>query len=80
MRENKVYLTKLQYEKGKAPPGRHRMSWRSILFYISGKRGCVTVKKFFSSLPARLLLAIVAGIVLGLVLPEKAMVVVVTLK
>ncbi len=36
--------------------------------------------KFFKSLPARLLLAIVIGILLGLVLPQSAMVVVVTAK
>ncbi len=38
------------------------------------------MKKLFSSLPARLLLAIAVGIVLGLVLPESVMQVVVTLK
>ena len=38
------------------------------------------MKKFLSSLPARLLLAIVAGILLGLVFPEPVMEVVVTLK
>ena len=38
------------------------------------------MKKIFASLPARLLIAIVAGILLGLVLPEGAMRVVVTLK
>ena len=38
------------------------------------------MKKIFASLPARLLIAIVAGILLGLVLPESAMQVVVTLK
>ena len=36
--------------------------------------------KFFKSLPARLLIAIIAGILLGLVLPRGAMVVVVTAK
>ena len=36
--------------------------------------------KFFKSLPARLLLAIIAGILLGFVLPRGAMVVVVTAK
>ncbi|MBE7009372.1 MAG: dicarboxylate/amino acid:cation symporter, partial [Ruminococcaceae bacterium] len=36
--------------------------------------------KFLKSLPARLLIAIVAGILLGLVLPEGVMTVVVTLK
>lgn len=36
--------------------------------------------KLLKSLPARLLMAILAGILLGLVLPESAMVVVVTLK
>ena len=36
--------------------------------------------KFLKSLPARLLIAIVAGILLGLVLPQSAMVVVVTAK
>lgn len=36
--------------------------------------------KFFKSLPARLLLAIVLGILLGLVLPREAMIVVVTVK
>ena len=38
------------------------------------------MKKIFASLPARLLIAIVAGILLGLVLPGSAMQVVVTLK
>ena len=38
------------------------------------------MKKVFASLPARLLIAIVAGILLGLVLPGSAMQVVVTLK
>ena len=38
------------------------------------------MKKIFGSLPARLLLGIVVGILLGLVLPEGAMQVVVTLK
>ena len=38
------------------------------------------MKKFLSSLPARLLLAIVVGILLGLVFPEPVMEVVVTLK
>ena len=38
------------------------------------------MKKIFASLPARLLIAIVAGILLGLVLPETAMQIVVTLK
>ena len=38
------------------------------------------MKKFMSSLPAKLVLGIVLGIVLGLVLPESAMKVVVTLK
>lgn len=38
------------------------------------------MKKLCSSLPARLLIAIIAGIVLGLFLPESAMGVVVTLK
>lgn len=36
--------------------------------------------KFFKSLPARLLLAIVLGILLGLVLPREAMIIVVTVK
>ena len=36
--------------------------------------------KFLKSLPARLLIAIAAGILLGLVLPQSAMVVVVTAK
>ena len=36
--------------------------------------------KFFKSLPARLLLAIVLGILLGLVLPREAMIIVVTIK
>ena len=36
--------------------------------------------KFLKSLPARLLIAIVAGILLGLVLPQSVMVVVVTAK
>ena len=36
--------------------------------------------KFFRSLPARLLLAIVLGILLGLVLPREAMIIVVTVK
>lgn len=38
------------------------------------------MKKFITSLPAKLLLGIIVGILLGLVLPENAMTVVVTLK
>ncbi len=44
------------------------------------KRKDDVLMKFFKSLPARLFLGILAGILLGLVLPEKAMVAVVTVK
>lgn len=50
------------------------------LTYPGREREVIHLKKLFSSLPARLLLGIVVGIALGLVLPEQAMVVVVTLK